>query len=413
MKALTYHFSYPRFAAGKMFGGLSRGGPLVYENVPDARLFGDDWVIVETRYCGICGSDVKQAYLEGAFDNPMTAVISFPHVLGHEVAGTVVEAGKDVRHVKKGDRVACYPWITCAVRGLPPCTACAAGDLALCQNFTGGRFSAGIHHGTCRDLSGGFATHMPAHESACFPIPNDVTFEEAALADPFSVCLHAVHKAPPRRGETVVVVGCGALGMLLIHFVSRFYPGVTIWGVDVLSSQREKALAIGATDFFSLPPRELIATIGERTETALLRPMGGLPWLHGGVDRVYDTVATAGTLEVGVRILRPHGTLVMVGVATPARFEWTPIYFKELAILGASGYGIETVDSARDHAFRLYLDLASRRRVEPGPLVTHTMPMQDFRQGFRTAREKATYRSIKVLLEPSPSSVPRRGDALA
>jgi hypothetical protein len=142
MKALTFHFSYPRFVAGKMFGGLSRGGPLVYDDVPDAKLLGDDWVIVETRYCGICGSDVKQAYLVGAFDNPMTAVISFPHVLGHEVVGTVVEAGKDVRRVKKGDRVACYPWITCAVRGLPPCAACAAGDLALCQNFTGGRWLA-------------------------------------------------------------------------------------------------------------------------------------------------------------------------------------------------------------------------------------------------------------------------------
>jgi threonine dehydrogenase-like Zn-dependent dehydrogenase len=176
----------------------------------------------------------------------------------------------------------------------------------------------------------------------------------------------------------------------------------------VHASQREKALAIGATDFFSLPPRELIATISERTETPLLRPMGGLPWLHGGVDRVYDTVATAGTLEMGVRVPRPHGTLVMVGVATPARFEWTPIYFKELAILGASGYGIETVDGARDHAFRLYLDLAARRRVEPGPLVTHTMPMQDFRQGFRSARQKATYASIKVLLEPSSSCVARR-----
>jgi hypothetical protein len=61
MKALTFHFSYPRFVAGKIFGGLSRGGPLVYEDVPDAKLLGDDWVIVETRYCGICGSDVKQA----------------------------------------------------------------------------------------------------------------------------------------------------------------------------------------------------------------------------------------------------------------------------------------------------------------------------------------------------------------
>ncbi len=86
--------------------------------------------------------------------------------------------------------------------------------------------------------------------------------------------------------------------------------------------------------------------------------------------------------------------------------QWEALgWLKELAILGASGYGIETVDGARDHAFRLYLDLAARRRVEPGSLVTHTMPMQDFRQGFRSAREKATYASIKVLLEPSPSRV--------
>jgi threonine dehydrogenase-like Zn-dependent dehydrogenase len=68
----------------------------------------------------------------------------------------------------------------------------APKPFALCQNFAGGRFSAGIHHGTCRDLSGGFTTHMPAHESTCFPIPSDVTFEEAALPDPFSVCPHAV-----------------------------------------------------------------------------------------------------------------------------------------------------------------------------------------------------------------------------
>ena len=148
---------------------------------------------------------MKQAYLEGAFDNPMTAVISFPHVLGHEVR----------RHRRRG-RQGRAPGEERRSRRLLPVDhlrgARPAGvrgrRFALCQNFAGGRFSAGIHHGTCCDLSGGFATHMPAHESACFPIPSDVTFEEAALADPFSVCLHAVHKAPPRRRETVVVVGC-------------------------------------------------------------------------------------------------------------------------------------------------------------------------------------------------------------
>ncbi len=407
MKALSFHFSYPRLAAAKLLsvlgdsGALSSLGPLVYADVPDATLLGDDWVVVETRYCGICGSDVKQAFLEGAIDNPMSAVISFPHVLGHEMVGTVVEAGKDVRRVKKGDRVACYPWLTCQVRGLPPCDACAAGELALCRNFTGGRFSAGIHHGTCRDLSGGFATHMPAHESACFPIPGDVELEEAALADPFSVCLHAVAKSPPRPGETVLVFGCGALGMLCIHVLARLYPGVTIWGVDVQSSLRDTALAMGASEFFSAGGRALIEAIGERTKTPVLRPLGGLPWLHGGVDRVYDTVATAGTLETGVRVLRPRGTLVMVGVAPPARFEWTPIYFKELTLVGASGYGIETLGDRREHAFAIYLDLVARRRVEPRSLVTHTLPMSQYQHGFVVARRKDAHGSVKVLLDPS------------
>ncbi|HSQ67310.1 MAG TPA: alcohol dehydrogenase catalytic domain-containing protein, partial [Polyangiaceae bacterium] len=96
MKALSFHFSYPRLAAAKILGAfsdggtLSRLGPLAYGDVPDAKLLGDDWVVIETRYCGICGSDVKQAWLEGAFDNPLSAIISFPHVVGHEIVGTVV-----------------------------------------------------------------------------------------------------------------------------------------------------------------------------------------------------------------------------------------------------------------------------------------------------------------------------------
>jgi len=70
MKALTFHFSYPRFVAGKLFGGLSRGGPLVYEDVPDAKLLGDDWVIVETRYCGICGKRREAGVPRGRVRQP-------------------------------------------------------------------------------------------------------------------------------------------------------------------------------------------------------------------------------------------------------------------------------------------------------------------------------------------------------
>jgi threonine dehydrogenase-like Zn-dependent dehydrogenase len=406
VKALAFHFSYPRLAAAKIAGAFVDGGtltslgPMRYADVPDAQLLGDDWVVVATRYCGICGSDVKQAWLEGAFDNPLRAVVSFPHVLGHEIVGTVAEVGKDVRSVKKGDRVACFPWITCRVRGLPECEACVAGALSQCRNFTAGRFAPGMHHGTCRDLSGGFATHMPAHESACFVIPEDVTFEEAALADPFAVCLHALGKAPPKDGETVVVFGCGALGMMLIHLLARLHPGVRVWGVDVHASLRDKALAAGAADLLALGGGDLVAEIGERTKAKLMQPGGGMPWLQGGVDRIYDTVASARTLETGVRMLRSQGSLVMVGVASPARFEWTPMYFKELVVIGASGYGMETVAGQRAHAFRHYLDWVATKRLEPAAFVTHKFSMRDFREGFVTARQKGRTGSIKVLLEP-------------
>ena len=134
MKALTFSLRPARLAAAKLLGLFSpRGyltglGPVGLRDVPEPERPGDDWLLVATRRAGICGSDLKQVFLDGAFDNPLTAVISFPHVMGHELAGDVAEAGPGVEGLAPGDRVVVYPWLTCAVRGLPLCTACRAGS---------------------------------------------------------------------------------------------------------------------------------------------------------------------------------------------------------------------------------------------------------------------------------------------
>src|SRR4029079_8180663 len=115
--------------------------------------------------------DVMQVFLEAAADNPLSAVVSAPHVMGHEVVGTVVDVGKAVKTYKKDARVAVSRWLSCSTRALPPCESCARGDFPLCSNFFEGNIAKGMHLGNCRDVGGGFAETMCLHESMLFPIP--------------------------------------------------------------------------------------------------------------------------------------------------------------------------------------------------------------------------------------------------
>ena len=394
MKALSFAFDLPRLATAKMLGSvtpsgfLSPLGPLRLLDVPDAKILGDRWVVVETALCGVCGSDVKQVFMDAAADNPLTAVISFPHILGHEHVGTVVETGMGVTTLSKGDRVACSPWLSCIPRGLSECDACKAGNVSVCESFTLGAFAPGMHAGTCSDVSGGFASYVPAHESTCYKIPDGISFDDAVLADPFSVALHAVLKAPPLAGETVLVVGCGGLGAVVVHLLARLFPSSRILAVDPRPHARELARKLGAAETFAESGAAFIETMAATLGAPVMRPKFALPWIHRGVDRVYDTVGSPGTLEATLRVIRPHASIVLVGVATPGRFEWTPLYFKEAMLLGSSGYGEETFEGKRVHAIEHYLALLAAGRIQPIGVLTHRFPLADYKDAFMTARSR-------------------------
>ena len=405
MKAVSFELSLPRLAAARIAGLFGPAGfvapfgPTRLLDLPDPRPRRDDWVVVRPRVTGVCGSDIKEIFLDADLDNPLRALISFPHVLGHEVAATVVEAGPAVRRVRVGDRVAVSPWLPCEVRGLPLCGYCRQGDLSLCDNFTSGDLSPGMHAGNCRDVPGGYAELMAAHESMCFAIPDAVPDEQAALADPFSVALHAIRKAPPKPGETALVYGCGPLGMVTIHALARLYPGTRILAVDLHEYLRPFAIAMGASEYFVGRGADLIEQIARATASPIRKVRMVLPWVTGGVDRVYDTVGIAATLETAVRLVRPLGTVLLVGVGTPRRYEWTPIFFREVTVIGSNAYGAETFEGKREHGFAYYLSLCAAGRVDPTPMITHRFPLARYREAFVAAHAKAPRKTVKVIFD--------------
>lgn len=405
MKGVTFEMSFPRLAAARIAGFFSTSGfvapfgPVRLRELPDPKLHADDWVIVEPTVTGVCGSDIKEIFLDGDIDNPLRALISFPHVMGHEVAARVTEAGPAVRRVKPGDRVAVSPWLPCEVRGFPKCSYCESGDLSLCENFTSGPFADGIHAGNCRDVPGGYSDRMIAHESMCFPIPDEVSDEIAALSDPFSVAMHAIRKAPPKPGETVIVYGCGPLGLLTIHALAKLWPDVKIIAVDLHGYLETYAKEMGAHEFVAGEGEELVERIAQLTSSRVNRIRFALPWVIGGVDRIYDTVGIAQTLETAVRLIKPLGTVLLVGVGTPRRYEWTPIFFREVTVIGSNAYGVETFDEGRMHGFEHYLGHCKNGLLDPTPMITHRFPLERYREAFVAARDKRRHGAVKVVFD--------------
>ncbi len=397
---------WARLAATRVLGAFSPRAfvgalaPIRLRELPDPELPADDWVVLRTRLCGICGSDAKQVFMDGGIDNPMTALISFPQVLGHEVVGEVERVGPAVERLRVGERVVLNPWLSCAPRGLPLCAWCRQGEYAQCRNFTRGHLAPGIHHGNSAGATGGFATRLAAHESQCLRVPDDVSDEAAVLADPFAVSLHAVLRQPPAEGGTALVYGCGTLGLLSIAILRALHPATRVLAVARFPHQAELARRLGAERVLPhRPTRALVEAIAEATGAELQEPWRGLPMLNGGVDVSYDSVASAETLEVGVRVAAPRSRIVLTGVARPRRFEWTPVYFKEIALVGSNAFGVEGFEGRRQHAIEWYLEWVRTRGIDATAIETHRFRLGDWAPALLACFDQGRSGAVKVLFD--------------
>jgi threonine dehydrogenase-like Zn-dependent dehydrogenase len=397
VRALVFRHSLAREAASAIGGRVdsrafvSRLAPVRIEDVDELPLPAPDWVRVQTTFSGLCGSDVKQILLNGSRDNPLTALVSFPHVLGHEVVG---------RRLDTDERVVLNPWLSCVPRGIEPlCPACQAGRYPWCRNFRSGDLPASIHLGNCAAAAGAHAERFAAHPSQLFAIPAGVSDEAAVLADPVSVSLRSLLLAPPPASRPVLVYGSGTLAFAAIALLRHLYPGVEVWAAVRPGPRAALAARLGAHAVLSSSPDALVAEVARRTGAVPLVPWSKRDWLQDGPAVVYDTIGSVETVETSLRLLATGGTLVVSGVEPPRRFEWTPLYFKELHVVGSNGFGIEEVGGVAKHAMQHYFDFVLAG-FDLTPVITHRFPLERWDEAVLALKDARRTGAVKVLLEP-------------
>jgi threonine dehydrogenase-like Zn-dependent dehydrogenase len=399
VKALVFRHSLAREAATVISGRVtrhayvSRFAPVRLADVAEPPLPAPDWVRVATTFSGLCGSDVKQILLNGKRDNPLTALVSFPHVLGHEAVG---------RRADTGERVVLNPWLSCGPRGVdPPCPACKDGRYPWCRMFRSGNLPVAIHLGNCAAAGGAHAERFAAHPSQLFTIPAGVRDEAAVLADPVSVSLRSILLAPPPPdGQPVLVYGSGTLAFAAIALLRHLYPATPAWAATRSGARSALAERLGAHAVLSSAPEELVAQVAGRCGGTPLRPWSGRDWLQDGPAVVYDTIGSVQTVETSLRLVATGGSLVISGVEPPKRFEWTPLYFKEVRVVGSNGFGIEEVGGVAKHAMEHYFDFVAAG-LDLTPVITHRFPLDRWPDAVLAVKNSRRTGAVKVLLEPS------------
>jgi len=372
---------------------------------PEPALPGPDWLRLRPRHAGICGSDLTQARLAASVDNPLAGLLSFPHVMGHEIVAQVEAAGAAAGEWAAGSWVVVDPWLGCLARGRQPlCAACAAGHPPLCAHA--GRpgpaagMGPGLHLGNVRGLPGGFGEVLVAHRSQCHRLPAGLDPAAAVLADPVAVACHAVERAGADLGPAapIVVLGAGTVGLAVTAVWRQRAPER-----PVLVTAAWPHLAAAVRDLGATPiapaPAAVVAAVGALTGARPVRPWRGHPWLiGGGAAVVVDTIGAATTMETALAAVRPRGRVVVVGVSRPARTETTLTYYKEVEVVGANGAGRLQTWPGQPWAFDAALDLLRTARPPLARWCTHAFPLERWADAFRAAARPQRSGAIKVVL---------------
>lgn len=330
------------------------------------------WVLVHNRAAGICGSDLH--YLLG-YARDQIPDKNFPAVLGHENAGVVVRAGDGVTGFLPGDRVAIEPLHGCTVFG-GDCPMCRAGQYHLC-------LSGVAHVGLpfVRMLPGGYGDFSIAHQSRLFPLPGSVSFEEASLLDILAVGVHAVNRGQPSLGDTIVVIGCGIIGLDLIQCLRL--KGASIIAIARYPFQAEAASRLGAAHTLLLdgrldPVKEVLSLTNKI-----------------GADQVYECVGGQGdTLNQAVAVCRMGGSVVMIGEFYGLRpTNLFDMMMKEVPIITSNAYS--TFRTERE--FQVALDLLGDKKVDHCSLITHRFDPKNFLEAIEKSLAKKMNHTIKAV----------------
>ena len=401
MKAVTFAAPIPRYlvtaGAGRLNSGLYVGPHSCtrLSESPSPALPGPDWVRIQTRMGGICGSDLGIVTLSAS---PSTSPFSsFPFTPGHENVGTVAELGAAVKGWGVGQRVVVNPLLSCVPRGIDPlCPGCAAGHPSRCERFTDGHLAPGMLIGTTRGLGGGWGEEFVAHQSQLVAVPDSLADEEAVLIEPLACSVQAVRANLPPAGARVLVIGSGAIGLVTVAALQALSPAADVTIVARYPFQAEQAARLGAARTVS-GRGDYFEALAEISGARLLKPIIGKRIAVGGFDQVYVCVGGVRGMEDALRFTRSGGTVVLLGNSTQLNgIDWSPVWLKELTIRGSLCYSGHSHGGANGHAFTEAAALVADGRARLAPLLTHTFPLDQLRDALLTAMDKKGSGSIKV-----------------
>ena len=330
-----------------------------YEDVPEPTP-GPGMLKIKVSLAGICGTDLKE-YTSGPILIPHEKA---PLTMGHEFAGKVAEVGKGVKGFKVGDRVSGVGYYYCG-----ECYACRKGLYNICvnQDFTG------------LTTDGCMAEYFLIPDYACYKLPNRVSDEQGALVEPLAVALHAVGKARLKQGDTVAIIGDGTIGLCSV--LAAKVAGAS--GIFLIAKHRGRA--------------ELGTKMGASTVINVMEgdPVRQLHELTGftDADAAIECAGRPDTPQLAIVLIKRAGTAVITGIfEKPGLIDFSSITFTEKRIVGSSIYINEG---------KTAIELMAKGKIDPSPLVSSIVPLQDaVEKGFEALiKDKDT--NIKVLLLPA------------
>jgi L-iditol 2-dehydrogenase len=310
---------------------------------PDPEIRKPDDVLVRMKSVGICGSDIHY-YKEGRIGSQ---VVKFPFTLGHEGSGVIEKVGSSVTKVKPGDRIAFDPSMPCF-----SCDQCKAGRPHTCRNI--------LFLGCPEQAEGCLSEFIVIPESSCYPLDENISFDQAALSEPLSIGVYSTMLAGNLKNAKVAILGSGPIGVSVM--LSAVHHGADIvYMTDLLDIRLELAKEMGA-DWTGNPEKEdIVKEILKRDP--------------GQIDVVFECCGKQEALNQGISMLKPGGRLVIVGV--PAFDNWIigtdEMRKKELSIQNVR---------RQNEALHTTLELISKRSIKPDKMQTHTYRFDQIAEAF-------------------------------
>jgi L-iditol 2-dehydrogenase len=331
------------------------------EDVPVPEV-ADGEVLIKVAACGICGTDIKKIY---------HAYVPPPQILGHEVAGTVVTAGRGVTKWIPGDRVMSFHHIPCG-----DCFYCERRLFSQCKQYKATGLTGGF-----TPNGGGFAEYVKAMpwvaERGIIALPDNVSFEEATFIEPINTILKAVQKARVTAGETALIVGCGPIGLQLL-MVANLH-GARLYTSDPMAVRRAKSLTLGALESFDPSDGKLVEQIKARTESR-------------GADAVLVAVAHPSVVVDALAAARPGGRVLLFAANDPVtkiEFPAAAVGVDEKELLGSYSAAVDIQEAGAN--------LVLKKKLPVMDIVTHRFPLARIQEGLDLAA-KPTEESLKILI---------------